>query len=103
MDQLGALNAFMHAAASRSFTAAGRALGISSSAVGKAISRLEMRHGVKLFHRNTRSIITGICGLHGEPFAGFGRYKHTELADTIGTSASRYTPHPSEEGCLREG
>jgi DNA-binding transcriptional LysR family regulator len=56
MDPLGALNAFMHAATNRSFTAAGRALGISSSAVGKAISRLEMRHGVRLFHRSTRSI-----------------------------------------------
>jgi DNA-binding transcriptional LysR family regulator len=56
MDSLGALGVFMRAAEARSFTGAGRQLGISSSAVGKAISRLEDRLGVRLFHRNTRAI-----------------------------------------------
>ena len=56
MDRLGPLNAFIHAAEARSFTAAGRALGISASAVGKAIARLEERLGAPLFHRSTRSI-----------------------------------------------
>jgi DNA-binding transcriptional LysR family regulator len=56
MDRLGPLNAFIHAAETRSFTAAGRALGISSSAVGKAIARLEERLGAPLFHRSTRTI-----------------------------------------------
>jgi DNA-binding transcriptional LysR family regulator len=56
MDRLGPLNAFIHAAESRSFTAAGRDLGISASAVGKAVARLEERLGVRLFHRSTRSI-----------------------------------------------
>jgi DNA-binding transcriptional LysR family regulator len=56
MDRLGPLNAFVHAAESRSFTAAGRELGISASGVGKAIARLEERLGVTLFHRSTRSI-----------------------------------------------
>ncbi len=56
MDRLGPLNAFIQAAESRSFTAAGRALGISSSAVGKAVARLEARLGVPLFYRSTRSI-----------------------------------------------
>jgi DNA-binding transcriptional LysR family regulator len=56
MDRLGPLNAFIHAAESRSFTAAGRDLGISASAVGKAVARLEERLGVQLFHRSTRSI-----------------------------------------------
>jgi DNA-binding transcriptional LysR family regulator len=56
MDRLGPLNAFVHAAESRSFTATGRELGISASAVGKAVSRLEERLGVRLFHRSTRSI-----------------------------------------------
>jgi len=56
MDRLGPLNAFVHAAESRSFTAAGRELGISPSAVGKAVGRLEERLGVQLFHRSTRSI-----------------------------------------------
>ncbi|RJX65454.1 LysR family transcriptional regulator [Tsuneonella suprasediminis] len=46
----------MQAAEARSFTLAGQRLGISSSAVGKAVARLEERLGVKLLHRSTRSI-----------------------------------------------
>jgi DNA-binding transcriptional LysR family regulator len=56
MDRLGPLNAFIHAAESGSFTAAGRELGISASGVGKAIARLEERLKLRLFHRNTRNI-----------------------------------------------
>jgi DNA-binding transcriptional LysR family regulator len=56
MDRFGSLNIFMRAAETRSFTEAGRQLGISASAVGKAISRLETRLGARLFHRSTRSI-----------------------------------------------
>jgi len=56
MDNLAGLTAFVQAADTRSFVAAGRALGISASAVGKSIARLEQRLGVRLFHRNTRSI-----------------------------------------------
>lgn len=56
MDGLGALNVFMQAAETRSFVVAGRQLGISASAVGKAVARLEDRLGVRLFHRSTRSI-----------------------------------------------
>ncbi|MAN46068.1 MAG: LysR family transcriptional regulator [Alphaproteobacteria bacterium] len=56
MDNLGALNVFVQAADARSFTVAGRQLGVSSSAVGKAVARLEERLGVRLFHRSTRAI-----------------------------------------------
>ncbi|MEW5420759.1 LysR family transcriptional regulator [Amorphus sp. 3PC139-8] len=56
MDSLGALNVFVQAAEARSFTAVGRQLGVSSSAVGKAVARLEERLGVRLFHRSTRAI-----------------------------------------------
>ncbi|MQB56066.1 LysR family transcriptional regulator [Rahnella sp. RcJ3] len=56
MDYFGALGAFVQAAETRSFTEAGRRLGISSSAVGKAIVRLEEELGVRLFHRSTRAI-----------------------------------------------
>jgi DNA-binding transcriptional LysR family regulator len=51
-----ALNAFVRAAEFRNFTNAGRELRLTSSAVGKAILRLEERHGVRLFNRSTRSI-----------------------------------------------
>jgi DNA-binding transcriptional LysR family regulator len=56
MDSLGPLNAFVQAAEARSFTAAGRQLRVSSSAIGKAVTRLEERLGVRLFHRSTRTI-----------------------------------------------
>ena len=56
MDSLGSLNAFVHAAEARSFTVAGRQLGVSSSAIGKAVARMEERLGVRLLHRSTRSI-----------------------------------------------
>ncbi|ALP64770.1 LysR family transcriptional regulator [Paraburkholderia caribensis] len=56
MDRFGSLNIFVRAAETRSFTEAGRQIGISASAVGKAISRLETRLGARLFHRSTRSI-----------------------------------------------
>lgn len=56
MDSLGALNAFVQAADARSFTEAAAQLGVSPSAVGKAIARLEERLSVRLFHRSTRSV-----------------------------------------------
>ena len=56
MDHVGALTAFVHAADARSFTLAGRQLGLSPSAIGKAVSRLEERLSVRLFHRSTRTI-----------------------------------------------
>ncbi|MFC3726146.1 LysR family transcriptional regulator [Neoaquamicrobium sediminum] len=60
MDGLGSLSAFVHAAELRSFTAAANQLGISASAVGKAVARLEERLQVRLLHRSTRKItLTG--------------------------------------------
>lgn len=56
MEHLGALAAFVQTADSGGFTAAAAKLGVSSSAVGKAVARLEERLGVRLFHRSTRSL-----------------------------------------------
>ncbi len=56
MDSLGALAAFVQAADANGFTEAGRKLGVSPSAVSKAVQRLEERLGARLFHRSTRSI-----------------------------------------------
>jgi DNA-binding transcriptional LysR family regulator len=56
VDSLSALSAFVRAAEARNFTDAGRQLSVSASAVAKAISRLEGRLGVRLFHRSTRSV-----------------------------------------------
>jgi DNA-binding transcriptional LysR family regulator len=62
MDSLGSLNAFVLAAEARSFTIAGRQLGVSSSAIGKAVARMEERLGVRLLHRSTRSITLNLSG-----------------------------------------
>lgn len=56
MDRLGSLDVFVQAAEGGSFVAAGQRLGLSSSAVGKAVARLEQDMGVRLFHRSTRSM-----------------------------------------------
>jgi DNA-binding transcriptional LysR family regulator len=56
MDSINAFNVFVQVAETRSFVAAGRALGVSASAVGKSILRIEDRFGVRLFHRSTRSV-----------------------------------------------
>ncbi|MHC1479822.1 LysR family transcriptional regulator [Frateuria aurantia] len=56
MDSLGGIAFFVQAAETRSFSEAGRHFGLSSSAIGKSVARLEERLGVRLFHRSTRSI-----------------------------------------------
>jgi DNA-binding transcriptional LysR family regulator len=56
LDHMSGMVIFARAAELLSFSETGRQLGISSSAVGKAVARLEARLGVRLFHRSTRSI-----------------------------------------------
>lgn len=56
MESLSSLNVFVHVAETRSFVAAGRLLGVSASAVGKTIARMEAKLNVRLFHRSTRSV-----------------------------------------------
>lgn len=55
-DTLQGVLTFVVAARSHSFTEAAERLGISKSAVGKSIARLEERLGTQLFHRSTRRI-----------------------------------------------
>lgn len=56
MESLNGFVVFVQVAETGSFVAAGRQLGISASAVGKSIARLEDKLGVRVFHRSTRSI-----------------------------------------------
>lgn len=56
MKELVDLAAFNAAARSGSYTAAARVLGITPSAVSKAVARLERRFAVQLFARTTRSL-----------------------------------------------
>ncbi|MEN5362869.1 LysR family transcriptional regulator [Brevundimonas intermedia] len=64
VDSLASLRAFVASADTRSFKLAGQGLGVSSSAVGKAVARLEAQLSVSLFHRTTRTIsLTDAGGL----------------------------------------
>jgi DNA-binding transcriptional LysR family regulator len=56
MDRLSGLMPFVKTAELGSFVAAGRSLGLSASAVGKGVTRLEQQLGVRLFQRTTRSL-----------------------------------------------
>ena len=55
IESIGAMRAFVQAAETRSFKLAGQVVGLTPSAVGKAIQKLEDQLGVRLFHRSTRS------------------------------------------------
>jgi len=55
-DHLGGITAFVTTAQQGSFTAAAERLGLTKSAVGKSVGRLEVRLGLKLFQRSTRRL-----------------------------------------------
>lgn len=55
-DNLGGITAFVTTAQQGSFTAAAELLGLTKSAVGKSVSRLEARLGLTLFLRSTRRL-----------------------------------------------
>lgn len=60
IESLTGLLAFAAAVEARSFSAASRKLGLSASAVGKAIERLELRLGMRLLNRTTHALsLTG--------------------------------------------
>lgn len=56
MDSLNAVISFVKTAEVLSFISAARALGISASAVGKNVAKLEASLNVRLFHRTTRKV-----------------------------------------------
>lgn len=56
MESLSSMAFFVQVADARSFSKVGPNLGVSASAVGESICRLETHLGVRLFHRSTRSI-----------------------------------------------
>lgn len=78
---MAALQAFVQAAETRSFVAAGRQLGLTPSAIGKAVARLEDELGIRLFHRSTRSM-----ALTEEGYAYFDRCRQIlgDLAEAEG-------------------
>ncbi|KAA5924541.1 LysR family transcriptional regulator [Achromobacter xylosoxidans] len=56
IDHLGDVLAFVRVADAQSFTLASERLGLSRSAIGKCIARLEQGLGARLLHRSTRSV-----------------------------------------------
>lgn len=56
LDRLTGLEVFAKVADTGSFSAAGRAMGMSQTMVTKHIAALEARLGLKLFHRSTRRL-----------------------------------------------
>ena len=60
IDRMRDISAFVHVAEAKSFTTAAEQIGLSRSAIGKSVSRLEDRLGVRLLQRTTRSVsLTG--------------------------------------------
>ena len=55
-DDLGDLTVFLTVAEERSFTRAGKRLGVSPSAISHAMRNLEEQIGVRLLSRTTRSV-----------------------------------------------
>jgi len=90
IDRLSGVVTFVEAARAGSFTAASERLGISKSAVGKSIARLEERLGTKLFHRTTRrSRLT----LEGESYLASCASALDEIAAAeTALDAGRFTP-----------
>lgn len=56
MDNFSGIVSFVRSAETLSFVAASRALGVSPSAVGKSIAKLEQALQVRLFQRSTRTV-----------------------------------------------
>jgi DNA-binding transcriptional LysR family regulator len=56
LESFSGLSAFAATVDAGGFAAAGRRMGISASAVGKAVARLEARVGVRLLNRTTRQV-----------------------------------------------
>ncbi|MFP6760003.1 MAG: LysR family transcriptional regulator, partial [Alphaproteobacteria bacterium] len=56
MHGIGVIPVFVAVVENGGFAAAGRALGVSKSAVSKRITQLEARLGAQLLHRSTRKI-----------------------------------------------
>lgn len=78
MDKLSEIFAFVRVAERLNFAKAGQSLGLSPSAIGKSVARLEASLGVRLFNRTTRQV-----SLTNEGQMLFERYRAilTDLQD----------------------
>lgn len=93
VDSLAAIRAFVAAADLRSFKTVGQGFGVSSSAIGKSIAKLEAQLSVTLFHRTTRSISLTEAGslflVHARRMLDELQTAEGELAEISGTPQGR--------------
>jgi DNA-binding transcriptional LysR family regulator len=93
-DPFAGVAVFVAAARARTFTGAGERLGLTKSAVGKAIARLEARLGFKLFHRTTR--LTRLTA-DGEAYLAACT---SAIEEVMGAQAALSSDHPVLSGRL---
>ncbi|AWP80012.1 LysR family transcriptional regulator [Bordetella bronchiseptica] len=85
-NRFGDILAFVSAVKAGSFTSAAATLGVTRSAVGKSVARLEARLGVRLLHRTTRKL-----NVTGEGLVVFERWSQIleDLEEVDATMAQR--------------
>ena len=90
-ERLKGIALFVQAVDAGSFALAAERQGLSRSAVGKSIARLETRLGVRLFHRTTRSLSLTEDGAayHASCVRALGEIEGAELALAEGRQALR--------------
>lgn len=87
-EHFAGIQAFVETARHLSFTEAAQVLGLTKSAVGKSVSRLEARLGVTLIHRSTRRLV---LTPDGEAYLAVARRALEEIraAETALSSGNR--------------
>lgn len=88
-DRARALEVFATVAAEGSFSAAGRVLGLTPSAVSRTVDRIEARLGVRLLLRTTRALS---LTAEGQAYLGAARRILADLDDAEQAIADRGTP-----------
>lgn len=88
-DRARELEVFAAVAGSGSFSAAGRALGLTPSAVSRTIDRVEARLGVRLMIRTTRALT---LTAEGQSYLGAARRILTDLDEAEQVIADRGAP-----------
>lgn len=88
-DRARALETFAAVAAEGSFSAAGRLLGLTPSAVSRAVDRIEDRLGVRLLLRSTRALT---LTAEGQAYLGSARRILSDLDEAEQAIADRGAP-----------
>ncbi len=95
MDKLDAMNAFARVVAAGSYAEAARRMGLTRSAVSKAVTELEQLLGVRLLDRTTRRVTPTEAGrVYYEGIAGI-------LADVESTESAVSRLHDEPKGLLK--